>query len=467
MPPLRSEIRKLAGLGLPVAATQLSAMLMGVVDTAMVGRVSVEAIAAASLANVWIFGTLMFAHGVILGMDPIVAQAHGAGDGRRVALALQRGVLLAIGLSLPVALLWLETGTFLSLAGQEPALVEAAHRYTAVQIPSIPLFLVYSALRQYLQGRELVRPALWVILIANAFNVFFNWVLIFGNLGLPALGLFGAGIATALTRGVTLIGLLLWVRGFALHEGAWAPWSRAALEREGFVQLLGLGIPVAIQVSLEIWAFSGAALLAGWLGSTSLAAHTVALQMAALTFMVPLGISQGAATRVGNLIGRRRLREAQRAAWVAVGMGAGVMSISAVGFVLLRHVLPTLFTRDAATVALCASILPIAAAFQIFDGTQVTGCGVLRGMGRTRPAAWFNLIAYWALGLPLGGWLAFRAGFGLAGIWWGLCFGLAVVAAALLAWVATRGPATLLPGAPAPATALDAGWLRRRGGMRE
>lgn len=453
MSPVRAEARKLASLAIPVAATQLSTMLLGVVDTVMVGRVSVDAIAAASLANVWIFGTLMFANGIVFGIDPMVAQAHGAGDGHRAALALQRGVVLSLLLSVPTLGLWTFTENFLLWTGQEPGLARDAHRYIMAQSPSVPAFLVYSALRQYLQGREIMRSALWVILIANVFNVLFNWMLIFGNLGAPALGLVGAGIATALTRWVALLGLVLWVRGFGLTEGAWVPWSRAAVDSAGLREVLAIGVPVALQVSFETWAFSGAALLAGLLGATPLAAHTVALNMAALAFMLPLGVSQGVVTRVGNLIGAGRPRQAQRAAWVGLGMGATVMAGSALIFVLLRDTLPRLYTSDPGVIALCASILPIAAAFQIFDGVQVVACGVLRGMGRTRPAVVFNLISYWLLGLPLGGWLALRTDMGLAGIWWGLCFGLAVVATLLVLFIRARGPATLastagLPGSP-------------------
>jgi MATE family multidrug resistance protein len=438
-----AEARRLASLAIPVCATQVGSMLLGLVDTVMVGRVSVNAIAAAALANVWIFGTIMFANGIVFGIDPLIAQAHGAGDGPRAARALQQGVVLAGLLSVPVALLWAATDRFLVLAGQEPALAEAAHAYTLVQIPSIPCFLLYSVLRQYLQGRELVRPALWVMGGANLLNVLFNWVLIFGKLGAPPLGLVGAGVATALTRAVSLVGLVLWVRAFALHRGAWLPWAPESWSPVALRRVLAIGIPVAVQISLEIWAFSGAALLAGRLGGEAVAAHTIALNLAALAFMMPLGIAQGAVVRVGNLIGARDLPGAQRAAWVALSLGAGVMTLSATAFVALRHELPRLYTPDASLVAAAAAVLPIAAAFQIFDGTQVVGCGVLRGMGRTRPAAVFNLVGYWVLGLPLGAWLAFDAGFGLAGIWWGLATGLAVVALSLVAWVRWRGPATL------------------------
>jgi MATE family multidrug resistance protein len=252
--------------------------------------------------------------------------------------------------------------------------------------------------------------------------------------------LLGAGIATSLTRGFCLLALLALIASGRLHEGAWPRPSRALLDAGAFRRILALGLPVALHFSLEIWAFSGATLLAGWLGTVPVAAHTIALNLASLSFMLPLGISQGAVTRVGNLLGARRSADAERAAWVAIACGAAVMSVCAAAFLALRHVLPRLYTADLAVIGIAGSILPIAAAFQVFDGTQVVCCGVLRGMGLTRPAAWFNLLGYWVLGLPVGAWLAFRSGWGLPGIWWGLCFGLGIVALSLVLFVRARGP---------------------------
>jgi MATE family multidrug resistance protein len=303
--------------------------------------------------------------------------------------------------------------------------------------------MAFSALRQYLQCRGIVRPAMWVLVIANVFNGVLAWALIFGHLGLPAKGLWGGGLATSLTRAFCFAGLLVLIRWLALHRDAWPRPSREILDARAFRAILVIGLPVAIHFSLEIWAFSGASLLAGWLGATPVAAHTIALNLASLSFMLPLGISQGAVTRVGNLLGAGRAEDAARAAWVAIAFGATVMGACGLGFLLGRAALPRLYTIDPTVIALAASVLPIAAAFQVFDGTQVVCCGVLRGMGRTRPAAWFNLLGYWVLGLPLGAWLAFRAGWGLHGIWWGLCFGLAVVALSLVLFVRARGPARL------------------------
>jgi len=434
------EVRKLLSLSTPVMAAQFGSMTMGVVDTMMVGRVGVEALACAAMANAWIYAVLLFGQGFVHGIDPVITQNHGARNAAGVALALQRGIVLAVVVSIPLAGLLLLTGPFLLAAGQDPRLVGGADLYARVQVPSVAFFLVFVALRQYLQGRGLVRPAMWVILIANLFNALANWVLIFGHLGSPALGLTGAGIATTLSRLFMLVGLAVFIRYFQLHRGFWLPWRSSAFDGAALRRIAALGAPVAIQMGLEVGAFSTGTLLAGRLGSVDLAAHTIVLNMAALSFMLPLGISQAAVTRVGNLLGRRDGIGARRAAWISIGLGAGVMAASALVFVSLRHVLPALYTPAPDVVAVAAAILPIAAVFQVFDGVQVVGCGVLRGMGRTRPAAWFNLLGYWLIGLPFAAWFGLSMGWGLAGIWWGFALGLAVVAGALAILLFLRGP---------------------------
>lgn len=437
------EVRRLIELGGPAALTQLGWMLLGVVDTLMLGRLGVHELDAASLGNVWLWGTMIFGMGVVFGMDPVVAQAHGARDHGRVALALQQGLVVAVLCSIPLGASWLLTEEALSFMQQGPSLAADAERYVVIQLPSAPAFLAFTALRQYLQGRGIVAPALWVTLIANVVNVVGNWALIFGHLGFPAMGLEGAAIATAVTRCFLFVGLALWVWRFRLHRGAWRPWSRAAIDRRGLAEILFYGLPVALQYGLESWAFQGVAIMAGWLGKIPLAAHTIVLNMAALTFMMPLGISIGASTRIGNLVGAGHFRAAQRSAYLSFAMGAGVMFVAALVFIGFRHELPALYTDEVEVIALGAAILPIAGAFQLFDGIQVVGGGLLRGMGRPRPAVAFNVFGYYLLALPIGAWMAFRGGHGLAGLWWALCIGLGIVAVCLLVWIRVRGPASL------------------------
>lgn len=437
--PTRREISVLARLALPVVGTQVAAMAMGVVDTLMLGAVGPQALAAAALGASCVWGTFVIADGIVRGIDPIVAQAHGAGDGERAALALQRGCVIAGALALPLALLWLCVERFLIATGQDPELAALAQRYVWVQIPTLVCHLLYMALRGYLQGRGIMRPALWVMIVANLLNAGLDWALIFGHLGAPALGVVGAGIATALTRAFALIALVWITLGLRLHEGAWRPWSRAALDRAALRRIVALGLPIGLQTGLEVWAFQIATLMAGRFGVEALAGHQIVLNMASFTFMIPLGIAIGASTRIGNLIGAGLGEQVQRAAWVAFGLGAGVMGACGLAMIALREQLPRLYSDDAEVVAVGAFLLPIAAAFQVFDGTQVVGCGILRGMGRTRAPALVTLFGYYAIALPVAGWLGFTRGHGLAGIWWGLSLGLVVVSAALLVWVRRSG----------------------------
>ncbi|MGQ0614118.1 MAG: MATE family efflux transporter [Planctomycetaceae bacterium] len=440
---MREEFGRLARLALPVVAAQLGMMMLGIVDIAMVGRLGARAVAAVALGEVVVFGTWIVGLGLVMGIDPIVSQAHGAKRGAEAGLALQRGIVIGLLASLPIAAAWIFSRPLLAALGQDADLAREAQVYTRSQAFSAAPLLVFMALRQYLQGREIVMAPLKVLLLANLVNVFLNWVLLFGNLGMPALGVRGAALATGLTRLFMAAALALLIVRRRMHAGAWVPWSRACLRLRGLAPVLRYGVPIAIQFALEVWAFNASTLLAGLLGVVPVAAHLVVLKLASLSFMVPLGVSIAAATRVGNLLGAGDRAQAQRAAWMALAMGAGAMLCAATLLLLFRHALPALFTTDGSVIALGATILPIAAAFQLFDGTQAVGGGILRGMGDTRPAALYNLLGYYGVALPLAWWLVRSRGVGLSGIWWSLCAGLFVVAALLVLRVARRGPATL------------------------
>jgi MATE family multidrug resistance protein len=225
---IRPELRRLLELAAPLVVTQLASMMLGVVDTMMVGRVSVQVLGAAALGHVWVFGTLVFAMGVIYGMDPLVTQAHGSGDPVRQGRALQRGLILAGLVSVPIGLLWAVTDRAMILLGQSPELAELAQVYAVAQIPGLPFFLVYTALRQYLAGRGIIKPAMVVALVANLVNVVANWTLIFGHLGFPELGIYGAGLATACTRIFMGLYLAVWLVRGDLARNGWTPESFAA-----------------------------------------------------------------------------------------------------------------------------------------------------------------------------------------------------------------------------------------------
>ncbi|PRQ06702.1 MATE family efflux transporter [Enhygromyxa salina] len=439
-------VRKLLTIAGPVVLTQLGMMGFGLVDTLMLGRVGVAELDAAALANVWLWGMSIFAMGVVFGLDPIIAQAHGRGDSERTGLALQQGMVVAVLLSIPlIGSGWLAEEALIGL-GQDPELARLAEVYLRVQVWSLLPLLCFYVLRQYLQGRELVAAALWVTLLANVLNIAGNELLIFGasvgGLEIPAMGLEGAGLASAITRTFLAVGLVAWTWVKGLHHGAWQPWSARALDPRGLLEILRYGVPVGLQYTLEVWAFQASTLLAGELGRNALAAHTIVLNVASLTFMVPLGISFGVSTVIGNLLGSGRLQAAQRTAWIGFALGGGAMLVSAVLLISLRELLPGLYTDELAVVTLAAGILPIAAAFQLFDGVQVVGGGIMRGIGDTLPAAVFNAVAYYGVALPLAGYFVLVRGAGLAAIWWSLALGLALVAGTMLVWVRLRGPET-------------------------
>ncbi len=429
------EAKVLARLAWPVSVGQLASMLLWTVDLLMVGRLGVTELNAVSLGRLWLMGTTLLGMGLLFGIDPLAAQAYGARDEVAWHRAKKTALLLAGWVSLPVAGLWLMTGPVLRLFGQAPDVVELAVNYVWIQLPGLPCFLAFVALRQVLQARGQVLPAMVAALFANGFNVFANWVLIFGKLNFPALGVAGAGLASLGTEVVLLL-LLLWFS--RQQEDPAARDVRKSLTVEGadFARVVRLGIPVAFQMALEYWAFAWSTLKAGRMGAIELAAHTIAMNLASIAYMVPLGIAQAATVRVGNRIGAREPGGARMSAWTALGLGAGTMACFALLFVVLRHEIPRLYGVAPEVVVRAAAILPIVAAFELFDGLQVVGAGVLRGMGRTRPAAWTNLVGYYALALPAALLFAGPVGWGLEGLWWGLAVGLFAVASAITLYLA-------------------------------
>lgn len=444
MTPIRTEARAILRIAIPAALTQLGMMGLWVIDYMML-RHSVEAQDAAALGRMWISGTSLIGMGLLFGLDPILAQAWGARDAKRLGDGLQQGLFLCLLLSIPFAITYTFTEVVLVALGQNPAICVDAEHYALVQIPSLPLFFGITVLRQFLQARGIVRPAMFVVLSALPLNALLDWVLIHGHLGFPALGVVGTGIATAVIQGYVFLALAFVILKGRLHEGAWEGWRRENFRIAPLIPILAIGLPIGVQLGLELWAFQISTIWSGWLGEgiIELASHNAVMQIASVSFMVPLGIAIGTTTRVGNLIGEGRPKDAQRSAWVAIAMGAGVMALAAALFLVFRSPLIGLYTEHATVAKLAIGILPVAAAFQVFDGIQVVGSGILRGMGRPRPALLFNLVGYYVLALPLGYWLCFHADHGLSGIWYGLAFALFIISILMVTYIHHRGPSTV------------------------
>lgn len=419
-------------LAAPVVIAELGWITMGMVDTLMVGRLSPEAIGAVGLGSSIFMAAGVFAMGMLLGLDTLVSHAFGAGRLDECHRWLLHGVVLAVLLSVPVT-----GGLFLLIAGLDrwgmhPAVLALARPYLEVVSWSVLPLLLYFAFRRYLQGMGVVRPVMVALVGANIVNVIVNWMLIFGHLGAPALGVAGAAWATVLSRVVMAFYLLavILVRERGVRPGLFhtslrieVPWMR---------RLVALGAPAATQLTLEVGVFAAASALAGRLAPASLAAHQIALNLAGFTFMVPLGIASAGAVRVGHAIGRRDGPAAARAGWTAILFGALFMSAAAAAFLTMPRMLIGAFTWDVSVLQIGVALLAVAAVFQLFDGLQGVGTGVLRGLGDTRTPMLWNLVAHWVIGLPIAYVLAFRLQLGVIGLWWGLSSGLIICGVALV-----------------------------------
>ncbi|HSG50093.1 MAG TPA: MATE family efflux transporter [Longimicrobiales bacterium] len=434
--PRREELSELLRLALPVAAVQVGMMLMGVVDTIMVGHVSPADLAAVALGNIYFFACAVFGMGLLFSLDPVVSQAVGAGDEEAMARGVQRGLLLALGLTVVAGILLLAAEPVLVVLRQPAEVIPKAAGYALATIPGVLPFYLFVVLRQTLQARGHVLPILSAMVVANLANVLFNWILVYGNLGAPAMGAVGSGWASSLSRAVMAAGLL--VISWSLLRDQLLPFRPQVLRWAPLSRMLRMGAPIGAQMGMEYGAFGLAGILMGVLGTVSVAGHQIALNLAALTFMVPLGVSQATAVLVGRGVGALDPDRSRRAAAGGLLVGAGFMVVTMVVFFLAPGPLARIYSSDPAVVALAASLLPIAALFQVFDGIQVVSLGVLRGVGDTRVPMLMNLLGFWLAGLPVGVLLAFRGGMGPRGLWWGLALGLAVVAVLLVLRIRRR-----------------------------
>jgi MATE family multidrug resistance protein len=431
---LAREWRPTLRLAGPAVLAELGWMAMGTVDTLMVGRLSPDAIGAVGLGSVLFMVPAIFAIGVLLGLDTLVSQAFGAGRLDECHRWLVQGAHSSVLLAVPLTAVVLGAMVpALPLAGVNPAVLDLAVPYLRAVAWSLLPLLLYATFRRYLQAMGRVVSVAAALVSANLVNAFANWVLIFGHLGAPAMGVRGAAWATVISRVYMALFLLgaIWL-GERRSAGPAATLARrpdpASLRR-----LLSLGLPAALQLTLELGVFAAATALAGRLESASLAAHQIALTAASITFMVPLGVASAGAVRVGQAVGRGDPQGAARAGWAALALGAGFMTLAGLVFLAAPRPIVTAFTRDAAVVATGIVLLRVAAAFQLFDGLQVVTTGVMRGLGDTRTPMLWNLAGHWALSLPVGYALCFHTRLGVVGLWIGLSAGLIVVGAGLLA----------------------------------
>ncbi|MEY3702045.1 MAG: putative multidrug resistance protein MdtK [Gemmatimonadota bacterium] len=434
--PTSTELREMLRLAAPIVAVNVGMMFMGVVDSLMLGRVSGAALAAGVLGNFYFYLCASFGLGFLLAIDPVVAQAIGAEDHREAAVGVQRGVVLAVATALVMALLLWPAPAVLALLGQPADVAPDAGAFVRWSIPGVLPFFLFALSRQALQAFGSVTPVLWAALVGNVVNLLANLVLVFGALGIPALGVVGSAISTTIARWVMFGAILLFARRRLMRLVR--PWSPAAFDRSALRGLAALGAPIGLQFFAEVNAFGLVTIMMGWVGTNALAGHEIALNLASLTFMVPMGVAAAGTVMVGRAIGRGDPAAARRDAVAALVVGVGFMSLTAGLFLLLPGLFARAYTTDPAVVAVAMALIPIAGIFQVFDGMQVCATGVLRGAGDTRVPMAIHMASFWLVGIPLGSWLCFGLGGGPIALWWGLTAGLAAAGSLQLVRVRSR-----------------------------
>ena len=422
------------GLATPIILAELGWTTMSIVDTMMVGRQtdSAVAIAAVSLGSIIYYVAAIFGTGLMLGLDTLVSHSFGAGDIEDVHRSLVNGVYIALGVApILMFLIWMTEPLLGGLHIGSAILAQTVPYLRALNWSTLPL-LLYFAFRRYLQGINLAKPVMFSLISANLVNVIGNWALIYGHLGLPALGTVGSGWATCVSRIYMALVLMVYCVYYDIRykHGLFDASRVPHLPRVR--KLLQLGFPAAMQIGFEVGVFAVATALIGRLGPVPLASHQVALNTVSLTFMVPLGIGSAAAVRVGQALGRKDPHGASRAGWTAMALGGAFMSAMALLFWFAPDYIVRIYTSDPAILAVSSGLLFVGAFFQLFDGLQVVATGALRGAGDTRTPMICHLVFYWAIGLPLGAYLCFNLGWGARGVWVGFCVALILIGSALV-----------------------------------
>ncbi len=430
-PRLLDEGRVTLRLAVPLIVGQVSQMLMGVVDTMMIGRVGVTELAASSFANTLIYLPMMFGIGMSMAVSIRVSQARGGKDPAAARAALRHGLQMTMGIGVLTLLATWALLPFLGIFRQTEAVVETVPGYLLLVAASMIPAMAGMAVKNHADAMNRPWPVFWITFGSVLANVVLNWVFIFGNLGAPVMGLEGAGLATLLARTLAFAGMIAWcLRSKGLRE--WVPyrWFRRP-EMAALRDLVRVGFPASMQLLAEVSAFVFATLLIGTLGEAALASHQVAISCAATVFMVPLGLSMAMTVRIGEVGGARefgRMRPILLSGWA---LGLIYAAAGAAAFGLFRDEIAGWFVTEPVALAAASGLLLVAAAFQFSDSMQIISAGALRGLDDVKIPAWLAFGAYWVVSIPLGWALAIPLGHGVQGMWWGITAGLTLTAVAL------------------------------------
>jgi len=420
------EWKKIVQLAWPVVLGQLSQVALSVIDSIMIGPLGAEHLAAVALASGLFFVPMVCAMSLMFVLSPLTSMAKSAGDEAAIEKNLKNGMFIALVVGLLLLGTMYPATYFMHLLGQPERVVALAQPYLQIVVLSMLPIMLFQGLRQFSEGLEIMYPPLIIGLMMIPLNIFGNWLLIYGHWGFPVMGLEGAAWATTVSRAASaliMLGVVAYgprLRSFRLFQ-----WRKSDFCRRTLARILKLGLPGSLQYLAETSAFSLAAIMIGRLGSVSLAAHQIAINLASISFMVSIGISSAGAIRIGQARGRGDLPAVRRTGFSALYLSSAFMGMCGILFWVLRFELPSLYINDPEVIRVAARLLIIAAAFQLFDGIQAVAVGLLRGMEDVRFPTIFVLMAYWLLALPLAWLLSNIFSFGVEGIWSALGMGLA------------------------------------------
>jgi MATE family multidrug resistance protein len=434
----RRELRETFILATPLILGQLSSIGMNVIDTLLAGHLDARTLAAVAIGTgLWSLA-FVSAIGVMLALQPSVAQLSGAGQRARIGALFRQALWLAFALGLVLLMLVRNASVLLGPIGIDPAIAEETRKFLHAIAWGAPALTVYFALRGFSEGIALTRPTMYFGLLGLFLLGPIGYVLMYGRLGLPRLGAQGSGMATAIVLWIQVFAFALYLR-LRRHYREIAPFGRFDLpDWHAIVALLRLGVPMGVAVLMEAGLFVAAALLIGSLGADSVAGHQIAINVASVAFMVPLGVAMATTVRVGNAVGRGDTEAVRQAGYAGIAATMFTQAVSSLAMALFPLAIANIYTDDHGVAAMAAQLLLLAAIFQFSDGIQVTANGALRGLKDTTVPMAVTALAYWGIGMPVGYWLAFHAGFGARGMWMGLIAGLTAAAALLFLRFARR-----------------------------
>ena len=429
---VREQVKTTFLLAYPVMLSQLGQVAVGVADSMMVGRLGALELAASSLANSIFFVALMFGIGISMGLTPLVSNAFGKGKTNQISRLFSNSLLINFLAGVALFGLVLLFSQSLSLLNQPEEVEALALPFLLIITASLVPLMLFQTFKQFVEGLSQTKQAMFITIAANLVNVFLNWLLIWGHWGFPELGFLGAAWATLISRVLMMVLMGGYVltskryRDFKIQIFRFKPnWTLCQ-------RILKIGVPTGFQFIFEVSAFSAAAIMMGWISVNALAGHQIALNLASISYMMATGLATAGMIRVSHYIGKEDYKGMREAGMVAFGMAATFMFVCALLFFVLRFFLPTLYIDDPQVISLAASLLVLAGLFQLSDGIQVVGLGVLRGLEDVKVPTVVTFLAYWGLGLPLGYFLAFTMGMAEKGIWIGLLIGLTLTAGLLL-----------------------------------